>query len=87
MRTPLSIATKGRITTVAKTALTIATIGWLVVSSPVSPNPSSTGAGLQETSTHHEQISRYKKLQERRIRDEWDWVAAIQCFLKINNNL
>lgn len=73
-RSPLSIATRGRVNAVAKSSLTLSVIGWLLVVSMID-NQSFSG----RNSTKEQQVNLLRNIQI----DESDWLVMIETFLKI----
>lgn len=86
MRTPLSVATRGRITTVAKTTLAIATIGWLIIGSTPPPTPNipdpSGGSGYHRKHDYGEE-ERLNNL--RKDKEFWETMMVVYCkYRKLN---
>jgi hypothetical protein len=73
MRTPLSVATRGRITTVARNTLTIAVIGWLIAGGtppipPISPTGITGGGGSGGRCYQYENEERKKEKEKEKER-------------------
>ena len=96
MINPLAIATRGRLTQTVRRTITLATLGWIVIVSPVPP-PSGGGGGGDVSRRHHhegkrkfsehdikssEHITHEKLLKEKLIREDEEIVAIIKIWTK-----
>lgn len=82
MTNPLAIATRGRISNSVKKTLTLATLGWLVVTGdPVPPKPPISGGGNSTTHTRRVKDTEKNIIYSKILREDDEMLTIIKIFL------